>query len=294
MNATLDSALYWTGWGSAVIPVVYQDKKPEIDWKQYQTELPDTEHLQHWFGNSVQHNIALVTGHQGLTVIDFDDQQIYQDWLAFGQHWPHIAALQRFTYQVETVKGRHVYVRLPEATQSRVLVKSDGTRWNIDIKSRGGCILTVPSIHPTGIPYRAVNSGAAVWFVESLSMIIPADMLKNDRLTSPRLPRRVSMLDPWQAAMNPVRLGPDTVARVKAAYKLEDLLPVEKITGANFYLTRCPLHDDHNPSMWVNTEQQICGCYAGCTSKPLDVINLYARVNDLTNSEAIRELAKEC
>ena len=92
--------------------------------------------------------------------------------------------------------------------------------------------------------------------------------------------------------MQVVTLGPGTVARVKSAYRLEELLPVVTKTGADFYLTRCPLHDDHTPSMGVNTAQQICGCYAGCTRKPLDFINLFARLNDLTNSEAIRELAR--
>jgi hypothetical protein len=42
--------------------------------------------------------------------------------------------------------------------------------------------------------------------------------------------------------------------------------------------------------MWVDTGRQICGCYAGCTPKPLDVIDLYARMQGITTKEAIHEL----
>ena len=98
--------------------------------------------------------------------------------------------------------------------------------------------------------------------------------------------------DIWDRVMTPVSMGPGTVDRIKARYRLEELLPIEQATGDHYYLTRCPLHDDHNPSMWVDTDQHICGCHAGCTDKPLDVVNLYARIHDLSNSEAIRELAR--
>lgn len=293
MMTNLETARAWVAWGAAPIPILYQDKKPVQDWKQYQTELPTDREIEKWFSTHAPRNIALATGHQGLTVVDFDTEQVYNDWLAFADKWPHIKALQRFTYQVQTAKGYHVYVRLPEATKSRPLTKADNTRWGIDIKSRGGMAVIPPSIHPSGALYRAINPGAPVWFVESLSAILPPEMLKNDRILPKQLQNRPTQtFDPWQTAMNPVQMGPGTVARVKAAYRLEDLLPVEQVTGADFYLTRCPLHDDHDPSMWVNTAQQICGCYAGCTQKPLDFINLFARINDLSNSEAIRELVK--
>ena len=54
----------------------------------------------------------------------------------------------------------------------------------------------------------------------------------------------------------------------------------------------CPLHDDAEPSFWIDTRDQVCGCFAGCTSKPLDVINLYARLCGLNNREAIFQLAR--
>lgn len=129
-------------------------------------------------------------------------------------------------------------------------------------------------------------------FVSALSDILPPDMLTQVEFQPRGKPARKPAADIWDHVMNPVSMGPGTVDRIKATYSLEDILPVMQVTGSKHYLTRCPLHDDHNPSMWVDTDQQICGCYAGCTTKPLDFINLYARIHDLSNGEAIRELAR--
>jgi len=289
---TLETARFWRSWGAAPIPIQHQDKRPEVSWKDYQTTLPSDNQLEVWFGNGHESNIAIVTGHQGLTVIDFDDETAWQQWVQFGKKRAKANNIRRFTYRVETAKGRHIYVRLPEATKSRPLLKPDGSRVGIDIKSRGGYVLTPPSIHPSGTSYRATNPGALVWKVSALSEILPADMLTQVDFVPPAV-QRPAPVDIWDQAMNPgISVGNGTVDRIKAHYKLEDILPALERTGTDFYLTRCPLHDDHNPSMWVKSDEQICGCYAGCTIKPLDFINLYSRVHDLTNREAIIELAR--
>ena len=288
----LDVAQYWQAGGIAVLPIPERQKAARIKWKKFQSEIPSAAQLQTWFNKSS--NLAIVTGHRGLTVIDFDDLDVYDDWLKYGGRCRLAGLVQRFTYQVETGKGRHVYIRLPEATKSRALLKPDGARWGIDIKSRGGYVLAPPSFHPSGRPYRAVNPGAMLMLIQALSDILPTEMLARPEYQPQRVVARTLQpsLDPWAAAMNPVRLGRGVVERIKEQYHLEDILPVEQETGPNFYLTRCPLHDDHKPSMWVQTTDQICGCHAGCTDKPLDVINLYARIHDLSNEEAIRELAR--
>jgi DNA primase len=84
----------------------------------------------------------------------------------------------------------------------------------------------------------------------------------------------------------------DVVDQIKEYYRLEDFFPQRSPSGGDFWMTRCPFHDDKNPSFWLNLEEQICDCHAGCMDKPMDVINLYAALNDLTNREAILMLAK--
>lgn len=46
------------------------------------------------------------------------------------------------------------------------------------------------------------------------------------------------------------------------------------------------------PRFWVDTELQICNCFKpSCASpKPLDVINLYAKMNGIDNDAAVTEL----
>jgi len=43
--------------------------------------------------------------------------------------------------------------------------------------------------------------------------------------------------------------------------------------------------------MWIDIQNQLCGCFT-CTSMPMDVINLFAKLNHLSNQEAIIEMSK--
>jgi DNA primase (bacterial type) len=83
-----------------------------------------------------------------------------------------------------------------------------------------------------------------------------------------------------------------TIEQIKARVKIEDFIPVGTKTGSTYYVGKCPFHSDAHDSMWVDTAKQICGCYAGCTTKPLDVINLYAKMMGIDNIEAISQLSK--
>ncbi len=47
-----------------------------------------------------------------------------------------------------------------------------------------------------------------------------------------------------------------------------------------------------NPSFWVDTKAQLCGCFSGCTNVPLDAINLYARLHGISNVAAIKEMSR--
>lgn len=78
-----------------------------------------------------------------------------------------------------------------------------------------------------------------------------------------------------------------------------------KPTGQNFFTGRCPFHQtDRKPSakrkFWVNSAKGICGCFVPtCQAhspggKPMDVVNFYARLQGISNRQAIEELAKVC
>jgi len=65
--------------------------------------------------------------------------------------------------------------------------------------------------------------------------------------------------------------------------KVEDSGPPKRFVPAH-----CPFHDDKEPSFWIDTDRNLWGCHA-CGVRG-DVINLYARLKGLTNTEAIREM----
>ena len=189
-------------------------------------------------------------------------------------------------------RGMHIYLRLPQATRSRPLRKA-GSAAGIDIKSRGGYVLAPPSVHPDGTHYTATPG--PIWPVTALSDVLPPDLLLDTERqpTAARVKPLVLGNDPWHTAESAIVVSDTLIRRIKAVLRIEDLLATElEPTGSHHSITLCPLHDDHNPSFWVDTAQGICGCYAGCTDKPLDVINLYARLNDLSNGDAIRVLAR--
>lgn len=289
---TLETAQQWADMGFAPIPIQFQDKKPEVAWKQYQDALPTECEITQWFGQG-EHNLALVTGHGGFTVLDCDSAAAYDTWRQWAlDHGGQAATVARLSYRVTTSRGMHIYLMLPQATRSRPLRKA-GSAAGIDIKSRGGYVLAPPSVHPDGTHYTATCG--PIWSVTALSDVLPPDLLLDTERqpTAARVKPLVLGNDPWRSAESAIAISDTLIRRIKAVLRIEDLLATElEPTGSHHSVTLCPLHDDHNPSFWVDTAQQICGCYAGCTDKPLDVINLYARMNDLSNGDAIRVLAR--
>lgn len=287
--------------GIAVIPVKYRDKKPLVKWKEYQSRLPTITELGYWFITPQPKNIALVTGWRGLTVIDFDNQDVYRDWQFWATRHNGIASyLATRSYRVVTSRGVHCYLRLPKATRTRPLL-SNGDKAGIDIKSAGGYVLIPPSVHPSGADYVTPNKNAIIPIVQALSDVLPVDLLTNTEYTraggSKNLNKKHTMhnaaADPWTMADNAGAPSEDLIRTIKEAFPIESFFDQTWETGNGWLLARCPFHSDHDPSMWIDTQQGICGCFAGCTAKPLDVVNLVSRLYDLSNHDAIRYLARQ-
>jgi hypothetical protein len=57
------------------------------------------------------------------------------------------------------------------------------------------------------------------------------------------------------------------------------------------------LHGAHSttirkPSFWIDTRRQLCGCQV-CGMKPMDAVNLYARMHNMSESASVSAMAKE-
>lgn len=74
-----------------------------------------------------------------------------------------------------------------------------------------------------------------------------------------------------------------------------------KPTKQGWFVGRCPFHQspDDPPTkrkLWVNANKGICGCFdPACQGDhpPMDVINFYARLQGISNDQAIEDLAKQ-
>ena len=97
--------------------------------------------------------------------------------------------------------------------------------------------------------------------------------------------------DAYQAAM--FDNGEDLITKVKRAARIENFFTqvYKSSPDSRWFVTLCPFHNDTHPSMWIDTHRQLCGCNT-CGFKPLDVINLYARQHNLSESVAVGALAK--
>jgi hypothetical protein len=289
MQTPFETATTFVQSGIAVIPVRYHDKRPAIDpWKPYQVQLPTEDELKAWFPSRL-HNIGIVTGWRGLTVIDFDEIGYYARWLIWSKRMggtpDHVAST---AFRVRTSRGIHVYIRLETPEHNRHMP-------GVDIKSTGGYVLGPWSTHPTGAIYTPQQQPWIFPKVNALSDVLPAELLQTVELPDHVQPPTTSIIvDPWViAGQMTTKLQKDAVDHIKKTVKVQDYFPraVSSDNGNRWMISLCPFHDDHKPSFWIDTKSQICGCFAGCTPKPLDVINLHARLYGLTNTESIRLLA---
>jgi len=259
--------------GIAVLPCTHKTKRPSIRWQKYQTRLPSQRDLDFWARKPI--NWAVVCGWQGLTVIDCDTMPDYVAWLAWAAaQGGEARRVASESYRVKTARGMHVYVFVEDKP------RTGHFKWG-DIKGRGGYVMIPPSVHPSGAVYTVVDDKAPILTVASLDQVIPDP------------PAPVVTIPPTVSVFASSSLWPRTlVEEIKERIPILSLLPEARQTGSHWYMARCPLHQDENPSLWVDTQKGICRCYVGCNEgKAMDVISLFAQMNGLDNKRAVRELA---
>lgn len=154
--------------GFSWFPLVRGDKAPLAaalpgrGWKQYQTRQPSVEETNDWFAEfgadmgETGFNLALVTGYNGLYVLDIDNMEI-----------PSVLSSCNTT-TVMTARGRHFYFSGPPG-----LASTSGTLDGIpfDFQATGKYVVAPVSIHPSGVLYE---------FARPLSnrILIPDEVLK--------------------------------------------------------------------------------------------------------------------
>lgn len=263
--------------GFPIVPVVYHSKRAMIEWEYYQDHLPTENDLLSWFYSPLR-NLGVVVGN-GLVVIDFDVQEVFDYW----HHTEFLPKHPEGTYMVKTRRGVHVYVKTSEPARN-------SHNSLLDVKAERGYVLAPPSIHPSGYQY-SVLSNRPILSIERLSDVLPAVYTpepENAYNTEYQNDMPVYYDDPFDEADNAQNFD---LRAIKTKFSILDLLKgVRKSDrSGRWFIAYCPFHDDKNPSFWIDMKNGICGCHK-CNIKPMDVVNLFARLNNISNQEAIKRL----
>jgi hypothetical protein len=134
--------------GIAVLPAVYGEKRPSVEWKKFQEGGPEKSQIKEWFNDGKQHNIAVLCGAPSvnLVVLDFDDVAVYPKFF-------DVSKLERETLVVRTGSGKiHVYLRIHEPVASFKI-----PQLKLEVRSDGNVVIAPPSKHPSGGYYEFVN-----------------------------------------------------------------------------------------------------------------------------------------
>jgi len=287
----LDTALQWQQEGISTIPIRYRSKRPLFAWKKYQTQLPTETEIKEWFKSRFV-NVAVITGFKGLSIIDFDNQAIWELW----QSWINLKMpeLLRKTYRVGTRRGQHVYLFLENPPDKTLSIKDDQNNTLIDIKAAGGYCLAPNSIHPSGHQYAGFNKPSGIMTVESLECVLPKSLLEK-ALKEVEIPCMVggnnAKIDPWQ--ITPDMQIENPIQWIKQNRSILEFFPNAQPSGANrWYTVLCPFHNDNQASGWLDVRRNRFGCQAGCVGSGIDLIDFYALLKNISRKESVRELAK--
>ena len=141
----LKQALEYDKAGINVMVAYYRGKSPPkgIEWKPYQNKRVLPEQLHEWFGDGKWRNMSGISGSisSGLTVVDFDAEEIYHRWAK------KYSDLAKRLPTVKSARGYHIYMR------SNLTKDEIGVYPKIDIKAKGLFSLP-PSMHKSGVRYQ--------------------------------------------------------------------------------------------------------------------------------------------
>jgi len=217
-------------------------KHPRLPWERWRQQRATVDDVRRWWRRWPRANVGVVTGAvSGVIVLDIDprnggDRSLEDLEAGYGS----LPA----TVEADTGGGgRHLYFRHPgRAIVPRPIAPG------LDLKGDGGLIVAPPSLHPSGATYR--------W----------APGCRPDDVELATAPAWVLALGgDGGLADAPPRRAPSRTAAERAEFaQLWAALGVDVAPGDQMY--RCPLHEDHHPSLHVDADgcRWLCfGCHRG-------------------------------
>lgn len=282
------TALEWHANGYSVFPIEPKGKRPIVKWSIYAETPAPASQLIRWFRGSP--NMAVACGGQRhLTVVDFDTQSGYYKMLS--RVGDDIRGIIDRTYKVKTGRGLHAYFNVESRSRKNVEEK-------IDIKGDGGYVLVPPSLHPSGSVYTAMP-GSSISNIQSITNTILCEIADVPEFEPE--PCRSCNYESGGSVFDIV--GDDlgfmsdfdyvlaNVPILRVALRLTPMFP--KNGSGRYWMGRCPVHKDTDPSFWVDTELGIAKCYStACplNDKAVNAIGLWSIAKNISYVDAMHEL----
>ncbi len=217
-------------------------KHPRIAWEEYTHARADAQEIEAWWRRWPEANLGVVTGAaSGLVVLDVDPRHGGGDALAEMEAFN--GPLPRTAESLTGGGGQHLYFQHPGGR-----VPSKPAAPGLDVKGDGGIVVAPPSLHVTGRLY-VWETGCAP---EDIGVAEMPSWLLRIALDPP------ATADGHAATRD---AAPRTRAERADFEALWAEVGVMLQPGDRYYL--CPFHDDHRPSLHVDSEQCRFYCF-GC------------------------------
>ncbi len=154
-------ALQYIHDGHSVVPIREREKRPAIEWEEFQTRIPAETEVNRWFSN--EHNqVGIVCGRVSgnLVVFDFDGdrwEELFDDFIAM---FPELLDTRIVITGSDKI---HIYARCAELPEDVTRVVRDFPgKGEIELRANRHYVLAPPSIHPNGNPYRFYDPEAPI------------------------------------------------------------------------------------------------------------------------------------
>ena len=287
MNKLLEVAMMYKRNNITAIPITRKSKLPQFHWRAWCDKLPTIPHLYSWFDTENKNIAILCGGINNLVVLDFDNMQLYDEWLnkcfRRDDEWELVA---EDAYSVVTARGMHVYLRTPERIPNRKL------KIGVDIKSHGSYVLVPPSLHPDGWRYKSDGGEFHLILVNDI-----ADVIDIPPVEVPKTPDFDFIID-YDKNIHSCN---DRIETIKQMIPMLDycrsLTQMECKSSGRWWYGRCVnlSHEDKNPSFRVDAKNNLCTCLSpSCVLNEeqhgIDVIELHARLYNMSTKDAVHDL----